>query len=128
MTIPANLHYTTSHEWLSIDGDLATVGITSIAADALGDIVFAGLPRVGDGLTTGEVCGEVESTKSVTDLYSPAAGTVSEVNEALSAEPGLINSDPYGAGWLFRMHLEHADSLLDAEEYAVLAEDGAAPR
>jgi glycine cleavage system H protein len=128
MSIPSHLRYTTSHEWLSVDGDLATVGITSIAADALGDIVFVELPRAGDELTVGQVCGEIESTKSVTELYSPAGGNVAERNEALSGEPGLINSDPYGAGWLFRMHIEHTDDLLDAEAYAVLTEEGSTSR
>jgi glycine cleavage system H protein len=124
MSIPSHLQYTTSHEWLSIDGDLATVGITNFAADALGDVVFVGLPSIGDELTIGQVCGEIESTKSVSDLYSPAIGKIVAVNEALSNESGLVNTDPYGAGWLFRIRVERVDDLVDAEAYASIVDNG----
>lgn len=124
MTVPAALHYTSDHEWLRIDGDIATVGITAFAAGALGDVVFLGPPNVGEKLSAGQVCGDVESTKSVSDLTTPVAGQVVEVNSALADEPGLVNSDPYGAAWLFRLRLEGAmDGLLDAAAYAALTEE-----
>jgi glycine cleavage system H protein len=124
MSIPSHLRYTSSHEWLSIDGDLATVGITDFAADALGDVVFVGLPKIGDELTVGDVCGEIESTKSVSDLYSPVTGRIVDVNETLSNESGLVNTDPYGAGWLFRIRVGNVDDFLDAAAYAALVGKG----
>lgn len=103
MSVPPDLQYSPEHEWLRIDGHLARVGITHHAAAALGDIVFVELPRAGQRLASGEVCGEIESTKSVSELFSPVDGDVVAVNEALSADSGVINSDPYGAGWLFQL-------------------------
>lgn len=125
MSVPAELHYTEEHEWVSIDGDTASVGITDYAAQSLGDVVYVSLPAVGASVTAGEPCGEVESTKSVSDLYSPVDGEVTEVNEELDGDPGLVNTEPYGAGWMFRVRVATgADgeaalppSLLSAPEY-----------
>lgn len=117
---PDDLRYTTDHEWVRETADGVRVGITSYAQDALGDVVFVSLPKVGDEVTKGDSIGEVESTKSVSDLYSPLTGTVTAVNEALDATPELVNSDPYGDGWMFELSLgEDAGSsdLLDAEAY-----------
>ncbi|HWN31489.1 MAG TPA: glycine cleavage system protein GcvH [Pseudonocardia sp.] len=124
MSVPADLQYTAEHEWLRQDGDVATIGITEFAAAALGDVVFVGLPEVGQRLTAGQVCGEVESTKSVSDLYNPVDGEVVEVNSALADEPGAVNTDPYGAGWLFRLRVSGQVELLDAAGY--LAQHGGA--
>lgn len=123
--IPPDLHYTAEHEWVRRTGDdTARVGITDFAQSALGDVVFVQLPEVGAALTAGESFGEVESTKSVSDLYAPVSGTVSAVNGDLEGSPQLVNSDPYGAGWLLDVQvadvaeLESAiSSLLDAEAY-----------
>lgn len=112
-----DLQYTAEHEWVSAD-DPALIGITHIAAEALGDIVYLELPEVGDQVTAGEVCGEVESTKSVSELYSPVTGEVVEVNQAALDDPSVVNSDPYGEGWLFRVDVSHVADLLSAEEYA----------
>ncbi|ORB68975.1 glycine cleavage system protein GcvH [Mycobacterium scrofulaceum] len=123
--IPPDLHYTAEHEWVRRSGeDTVRVGITDFAQSALGDVVFVQLPEVGTELTGGESFGEVESTKSVSDLYAPLSGTVSAVNAELEGSPQLVNSDPYGAGWLLDVRvsdvsgLESAiSSLLDAEAY-----------
>ena len=123
--IPADLHYTAEHEWVRRSGDdTVRVGITDFAQSALGDVVFVQLPDVGSAVTAGESFGEVESTKSVSDLYAPVSGTVSAVNGDLEGSPQLVNSDPYGAGWLLDIQvsataeLESAIStLLDAETY-----------
>jgi glycine cleavage system H protein len=123
MTVPTNLRYTAEHEWVSTDGNIVEVGITEYAANALGDIVFVGLPRVGETLSAGQICGEIESTKSVSDLHNPVEGEVVEINEALSDGYGVINSDPYGGGWLFRMRVDNPIQLLDAEAYAVVIEE-----
>jgi glycine cleavage system H protein len=105
MSVPAELHYTEEHEWVSVDGTTASVGITDYAAQALGDVVYVSLPTVGAAVTAGEPCGEVESTKSVSDLYSPVDGEVVEINDELDDDPGLVNAEPYGAGWMFRVRL-----------------------
>jgi glycine cleavage system H protein len=105
MSVPAELHYTEEHEWVAIDGDTASIGITDYAAQSLGDVVYVSLPAVGSSVTAGEPCGEVESTKSVSDLYSPVDGEVTEINEELDDDPGLVNAEPYGAGWMFRVRL-----------------------
>ncbi len=123
--IPPDLHYTAEHEWVRRSGeDTARVGITDFAQSALGDVVFVQLPEVGTELTAGESFGEVESTKSVSDLYAPVSGKVSAVNADLEGSPQLVNSDPYGAGWLLDVQvsdvagLESAiSSLLDADAY-----------
>ncbi|WP_370893223.1 glycine cleavage system protein GcvH [Janibacter sp. GXQ6167] len=118
---PADLRYTSDHEWLrSGEGKTVRVGITSYAQEALGDVVYVSLPAVGDAVSAGESCGEVESTKSVSDLYAPLDGTVTAVNEALEATPELVNSDPYGEGWMYEVELADGvdtDGLLDAEAY-----------
>lgn len=115
--VPENLQYTAEHEWIEGTGP-ATVGITKNAADALGDIVYLELPTVGSEIAAGAVVGEVESTKSVSELFSPVSGTVVEVNQAAVDEPSVVNSDPYGAGWLFRVDVTSTGTLLSAEEYA----------
>ncbi|MGH3521069.1 MAG: glycine cleavage system protein GcvH [Haloechinothrix sp.] len=120
MTIPQNLHYTEEHEWLDVADGIATVGITSYAAESLGDIVFIQLPPVGDRITHGEICGEIESTKSVSDLYAPVTGEVVEVNTSTADEPEIVNADPYGKGWLFRLRVQETPQLLDADAYAAL--------
>ena len=121
LSYPEDLRYTTDHEWIKDQGDgVVRVGITAYAQDALGDVVYVSLPAVGDELTAGDTCGEVESTKSVSDLYAPLAGEVTAVNDALDATPELINSDPYGAGWMMEIKLvegDGLDSLLDATAY-----------
>jgi glycine cleavage system H protein len=122
MTVPEQLRYTTEHEWVSIDGQTASVGITEHAADALGDVVYVSPPTPGTKVTAGEPCGEIESTKSVSDLYSPVDGEVTDVNADIEDDPGQVNSDPYGAGWLFKVRLndEPPSDLLTAEQYAEL--------
>lgn len=118
--IPDTLRYTAEHEWITT-GDPATMGITATASEALGDIVFLELPAVGAALTAGAVCGEIESTKSVSELYSPVTGTVVEVNAAAVADPSIVNADPFGAGWLIKMSVESVGALLTPEEYEALA-------
>jgi glycine cleavage system H protein len=123
--IPPDLHYTAEHEWVRRSGeDTARIGITDFAQSALGDVVFVHLPDVGTELTAGESFGEVESTKSVSDLYAPVSGKVSAVNGDLDGSPQLVNSDPYGAGWLLDVQVSDAAglesaiaTLLDAEAY-----------
>ena len=100
---PAGLRYTAEHEWVRVDGDTVRVGITSFAQDALGDVVYVSLPAVGDTVAAGDTCGEVESTKSVSDLYAPLAGEVTAVNGALDGTPELVNTDPYGEGWMYEL-------------------------
>lgn len=124
MTVPAELLYTQEHEWVAIDGATATIGITDYATQALGDVVYVSLPQVGTAVTGGDPCGEVESTKSVSDLYSPVDGEVVEINEELDDDPGLINAEPYGLGWMFRVRVPdgHAagTGLLSPTEYDAL--------
>lgn len=115
--IRPDLRYSAEHEWLD-GGNPARVGITAVAADALGEVVFVDLPEVGSEVEAGEVCGELESTKAVSDLYSPVSGTVVAVNEAVVDEPGTINTDPYGEGWLYTVEVSGDAELLSAEEYA----------
>lgn len=115
--IPADLTYTAEHEWLTSDSP-ATVGITWNAQDALGDIVYLELPAVGTQIEAGSVVGEVESTKSVSELFSPVTGTVVEVNDEAVANPEIVNSDPYGAGWLVKVQVTATGPVLTAEEYA----------
>ncbi|HET8594055.1 MAG TPA: glycine cleavage system protein GcvH [Intrasporangium sp.] len=123
MSIPADLKYTKDHEWVRLDGDVATVGITQFAADALGDVVYVDLPEAGSAITTGDPCGEVESTKSVSDLYAPVSGEVTESNAEVIADPSIVNGDPFAGGWLFRVRVTGgADDLLDADAYAAAVE------
>ncbi|MFC7219055.1 glycine cleavage system protein GcvH [Streptomyces polyrhachis] len=119
MSNPTQLRYSKEHEWLSPAEDgVATVGITSHAADALGDVVYVQLPEVGDTVTAGESCGELESTKSVSDLYSPVTGEVVEANQDVVDDPALVNSAPFEGGWLFKVRLAgEPDDLLSADEY-----------
>ncbi|MGH2927426.1 MAG: glycine cleavage system protein GcvH [Solirubrobacteraceae bacterium] len=124
MSVPAGLRYTQEHEWISLEGGTATVGITDYATAALGDVVYVSLPAVGAAVTAGEPCGEVESTKSVSDLYAPVDGEVVETNEELNDDPGLINAEPYGLGWMFRVRVADAKAaetgLLSPTEYDAL--------
>ena len=124
MSIPENLKYTKEHEWLSVEDGVATVGITAFAAESLGDIVFVQLPEAGSTVTAGEVFGEVESTKSVSELYAPVSGEVVEVNGATGDTPEVINSDPYTEGWLLKVRLTgDVPELLDAAAYAALTQE-----
>jgi glycine cleavage system H protein len=127
MTVPDELRYTQEHEWVAIDGAAATIGITDHAQQALGDVVFVSVPAPGTKVTAGEPCGEVESTKSVSDLYSPVDGEVTEVNGEVDENPAVVNADPYGAGWLFKVALaasgEVPSGLLSAADYAELTKE-----
>jgi glycine cleavage system H protein len=121
--IPDDLNYTAEHEWVRVEGTTVTVGITDYAQDQLGDVVYVDLPEQGAEVTTGQAFGEVESTKSVSDLFAPVDGTVTERNEALDERPELINTDPYGEGWMVRIQLADGastDALLDAAAYTEL--------
>ncbi len=126
MTIPDELRYTAEHEWVSTSGAFASVGITDYAQQALGDVVYVSVPAPGTRVTAGEPCGEVESTKSVSDIYSPVDGEVTEVNDDLEDDPALVNTDPYGAGWLMRIMLDpdtDDSGLLTPDEYAALTKE-----
>jgi glycine cleavage system H protein len=125
MNVPEQLQYTAEHEWVSLDGAVASVGITEHAAEALGDVVYVSPPAVGATVTAGEPCGEIESTKSVSDLYSPVDGEVTEVNGEVEDDPGQVNADPYGSGWLFKVRVsgEAPSDLLSAEEYSALIKE-----
>ncbi len=121
--IPADLHYTKEHEWVRVEGDVATVGITAHAADQLGDIVFVELPPAGRAVEQFATFGVVESVKAVSDLFAPVGGEVVEANEALAGAPESVNSDPYGAGWMIRLRLAdpaQLDALLDPAAYEAL--------
>lgn len=120
MSVPDDLHYTAEHEWVRLDGDIATVGITQYAADALGDIVYVDLPAEGSTLTAGAIVGEVESTKSVGELYAPLDGEVVESNSGVVDSPETINTDPYGEGWLVKLRIVGHPTLLSAAEYRTL--------
>lgn len=121
--IPTDLQYTAEHEWVRLEGDVATVGITQYAADALGDVVYVDLPKVGAALAAGSIVGEVESTKSVGELYAPLDGEVVEANQAVVDAPETINSDPYGDGWLVKVRVSSTPALLSADEYRALIGD-----
>lgn len=124
MNVPADLRYTKTHEWVRLEGDLATIGITDYAQSELGDIVYVDLPTPGRSLSEGDSFGSVESVKTVSDVYSPIVGTVAEVNEALGSQTELMNSDPYGQGWLVKIRVNDVsgvDSLLDAEAYKAIS-------
>jgi len=115
-----DLKYTAEHEWVLIEGSVATVGITAYAADKLGDIVFVDLPKAGSTVAEGKVVGEIESTKSVGELFAPVNGTVVESNEAVSNSPELVNSDPFGEGWLIKVEFTELPELLDFDAYTAL--------
>jgi glycine cleavage system H protein len=118
--VPETLSYTAEHEWVKVDGDVATIGITQHAADALGDVVFVALPGVGDTIREGAIVGEVESTKSVGEIFAPVAGEVVEANDSVVASPDTVNADPYGAGWLIKVRFSAMPDLLDAAAYRAL--------
>ena len=118
--VPADLQYTAEHEWVRLEGDVATMGITQYAADALGDVVYVDLPKADASMTSGAIVGEVESTKSVGELYAPLDGEVVEANQAVVDAPETINSDPYGDGWLVKVRVSSTPTLLTADEYRAL--------
>jgi len=118
--VPDSLQYTSDHEWVKVDGDVATIGITQYAADSLGDVVFVALPGVGDSVQQGAIVGEVESTKSVGEIVAPVAGEVVEANDAVVDAPDTVNSDPYGQGWLIKVRFADLPDLLDAAAYTAL--------
>ena len=122
--IPSHLRYSAEHEWVD-ESSPVKVGLSAVAVDALGDVVYLDLPEAGSTVTAGEVCGEVESTKSVSELFAPVSGTVVDVNATVVDEPGLVNSDPYGDGWLFTVEVTDEGELLTAEQYEQAQEDQA---
>ena len=127
MNFPEELRYSEEHEWVAVDGPRARIGITDFAQDSLGDVVYVELPDVGADVMAHASCAEVESTKSVSEIFSPVTGTVVEVNEALNDAPEQVNADPYGAGWIFVVEMAdpaEVDALLDAAAYRALVEEG----
>lgn len=123
MNIPTNLKYTKDHEWVSVDGDIATIGITDFAQSELGDIVYVEIETEGETLDHEEVFGSVEAVKTVSDLFMPVSGEIIEINGDLDKDPELVNSDPYGKGWMIKVKMTNAsevDSLLDAAGYSAL--------
>lgn len=126
MNVPEDLRYSREHEWVRVDGTVARIGITDFAQDSLGDVVFVQLPDVGTDAVAGASLSEIESTKSVSDVYVPVSGVVRAVNDALNDEPELVNRDPYGAGWILEIDLSEpgeVDALLDAAAYRALVEE-----
>jgi glycine cleavage system H protein len=120
MDFPGALRYSTEHEWVAVDGTKALVGITDFAQDALGDVVYVSVPEIGATVAANAACGEVESTKSVSDVFTPVSGTVAEVNASLADTPELLNQAPYGDGWIFVIEMsapEEVDTLMDAAAY-----------
>ncbi|MDQ3469687.1 MAG: glycine cleavage system protein GcvH [Actinomycetota bacterium] len=125
MNVPEQLRYSSDHEWISRDGDVVRVGITEYAQDALGDVVFVQVPEEGTAVAAGDTFGEVESTKSVSDVYAPVSGTVVDVNDGLADNPQALNEDPYGEGWICTIRMtepDQFDELLDAAAYRALIE------
>ena len=123
--VPGDLKYTSSHEWVRVDSDVATIGITDHAQDALGDLVFVETPDIGAELNKGDACAVVESVKAASDVYAPLSGEVTEVNEALADAPELINEDAYGGGWIYKLRLADAaqlEALLPADAYTAVIE------
>ena len=123
MNVPSNLRYTKDHEWVSLENNVATIGITDFAQGELGDIVYVDITTKGKTLAADEVFGTVEAVKTVSDLFLPVAGTISEINPLLEAQPELINSDPYGSGWMIKMTVDNVsavEALLSAENYTAL--------
>jgi len=126
MSVPTDLKYTKDHEWVRIEGDTATFGVSDHAQEALGDIVFVELPDMGRSVDAGEAYGVVESVKAVSDVYAPVAGEVIEINEALEGEPDLVNSDPYGTGWIIKVKISDNNSsaeLMNPEEYTAFLDE-----
>lgn len=125
MNVPEQLRYSSDHEWISRDGTRVRIGITDYAQDSLGDVVFVQLPTVGEAVQSGATVGEVESTKSVSDIYAPVSGTVVAVNDTLTDSPQLLNEDPFGEGWICEIEVSSADevdALLDSAAYTALIE------
>ena len=125
MNIPSELRYSSDHEWVRRDGNTVTIGITEYAQDALGDVVFVEIPEQGVGVSSGDSFTEVESTKSVSDIYAPVSGTIAAVNDALESQPELLNSDPYGEGWICSIEMSDPAefaALMDADSYRALTE------
>ena len=124
--VPENLHYSKDHEWVEVKDGVATVGITDYAQHSLGDVVYVDLPRVGDNLESHEAFGSIESVKAVSEVFSPVAGEIVEVNDALNDTPEAVNSDPYGAAWMIRVKMQNAgeaDAMLNAAEYEEFLSD-----
>jgi len=125
MDSPEGLRYSSEHEWVAVEGTKARVGITDFAQDALGDVVYVSVPEVGATVAANAACGEVESTKSVSDVFTPVSGTITEINAALADTPELLNQSPYGEGWIFVVEMsapEEVDALMDAAAYRAFAE------
>ncbi|MFR9524349.1 MAG: glycine cleavage system protein GcvH [Rikenellaceae bacterium] len=123
MNIPSNLKYSSDHEWCSVEGDVATIGITDFAQSQLGDIVFVDVPTVGEQIAAGDLFGTIEAVKTVSDAFSPVSGEVLEFNDGVDADPAIVNAEPYGAGWLVKIKISdpaELDSLLSAEQYGEL--------
>lgn len=118
MSLPTNLQYTEEHEWIEDLGEKVRIGITSHAAESLGDIVYVQLPEVGEKIESGQACGELESTKSVSDLFAPVTGEVVAINEAVDEDPAIVNSEPFGKGWLLEVRVSETGPTLTAEQYA----------
>jgi len=124
MSNPTNRSYTAEHEWVLVEGDVATIGITAYAAEKLGDVVFVDLPKVGTSTTYMKICGEIESTKSVGELYAPLDGEVVEINDVVVSAPETVNTDPFGAGWLIKVKFTSLTELMTAEQYDALTGEG----
>lgn len=124
MSNPTNYQYTAEHEWVLVEGDVATIGITAYAAEKLGDVVFVDLPKVGTSTTYMKICGEIESTKSVGELYAPLDGEVVEINDVVVSAPETVNTDPFGAGWLIKVKFTTLPELMSAEQYDALTGEG----
>jgi len=124
MSNPTNRQYTAEHEWVLVEGDVATIGITAYAAEKLGDVVFVDLPKVGTSTTYMKICGEIESTKSVGELYAPLDGEVVEINDVVVSAPETVNTDPFGAGWLIKVKFSSLPELMSAEQYDALTGEG----
>jgi glycine cleavage system H protein len=121
MNCPAHLKYTKDHEWILVEGNTATVGITDFAQDALGDIIYVDISTIGKSLSAEAIFGAVDAVKTASDLFIPVSGTITEMNEAIGADPSLVNTDPYGAGWMIKMTVDNIadiDGLMNAEQYA----------
>jgi glycine cleavage system H protein len=124
MSNPTNRSYTKEHEWVLVEGDVATIGITAYAAEKLGDVVFVDLPKIGTSTTYMKICGEIESTKSVGELYAPLDGEVVEINDVVVSAPETVNTDPFGAGWLIKVKFTSLPELMTAAEYDALTGEG----
>ena len=123
MNVPSNLKYSSDHEWVSVEGNIATIGITDFAQSQLGDIVFVDIPTLDEELAAGDVFGSIEAVKTVSDAFTPVSGTVIEMNDALDADPALVNKDAYGEGWMIKIEMsnpEELDALMSAEDYEKL--------